>query len=100
MSGINKDKCLYQAASKKNYDRGLKLDEAFGWVLRELRGERALPHERLAELAGLHPPFISLLERGGRMPSLNTVFLLAEALRVSPSEIVRRVERLKARPLR
>ena len=69
-------------------------------MLRELRGERALPHERLAELAGLHPPFISLLERGGRMPSLNTVFLLAEALRVSPSEIVRRVERLKARPLR
>lgn len=78
----------------------MKLDEAFGRVLRELRGERALTHERLAELAGLHPTFISLLERGGRMPSLNTVFLLAEAMQVPPGEIVRRMERLKARPLR
>ncbi len=76
----------------------LDLNRAFGNTLREVRLEKGLTHEVLAERAGLHPTFISLLERGGRMPSLNTVFLLARALGERPSALVAKLEKLNAAP--
>jgi transcriptional regulator with XRE-family HTH domain len=75
----------------------LELNKAFGQVLREVRLEKGLTHESLAERAGLHPTFISLLERGGRMPSLNTVFLISKAFGLKSSELIERVEKLKPR---
>ena len=63
-----------------------------------MRLKKGLTHEKLAELAGLHPTFISLLELGGRMPSLNTVFLIAAALGEPPSVLVAEVEKLKPAP--
>jgi transcriptional regulator with XRE-family HTH domain len=80
------------------YSDFLDLNRAFGKSLREVRLAKGLTHEALAERAGLHPTFISLLERGGRMPSLNTVFLLARALGESPSAFVAKLEKLKATP--
>ncbi|HEY9247599.1 MAG TPA: helix-turn-helix transcriptional regulator [Rariglobus sp.] len=76
----------------------MELNQAFGQVLRSIRLEKSLTHEALAERAGLHPTFISLLERGGRMPSLNTVFLIAKALGMKSSELIEHVEKLKPRP--
>lgn len=76
----------------------LDLNRAFGRTLREVRLAKGLTHEALAERAGLHPTFISLLERGGRMPSLNTVFLIARALEEAPSALVAKLEELKAVP--
>lgn len=76
----------------------MELNRAFAQVLRSIRLEKGLTHEALAEKAGLHPTFISLLERGGRMPSLNTVFLLAKAVGIKPSEFIERLEKLNARP--
>lgn len=82
------------------YDGRLELNEAFGKTLRKVRQEKGLTHEALAERAGLHPTFISLLERGGRMPSLNTVFLLGKALGESPSSLVAKVEKHGPTPQR
>jgi transcriptional regulator with XRE-family HTH domain len=75
----------------------LELNKAFGQVLRTIRLEKGLTHEALAERAGLHPTFISLLERGGRLPSLNTVFLISKAMGIKSSELIERLEKLKPR---
>jgi transcriptional regulator with XRE-family HTH domain len=76
----------------------LDLNRAFGQTLRKVRLEKGLTHEVLAERANLHPTFISLLERGQRMPSLNTIFLLARGLKIRPSDLVGTVERLDPHP--
>jgi transcriptional regulator with XRE-family HTH domain len=67
-------------------------EEAFGKVLREIRQEHSLSQEELGFESGYHRTYISLLERGRKSPSLNTLFQLAAALGVSPSQIVRRTE--------
>jgi len=67
-------------------------EEAFGKVLREIRQEHSLSQEELGFESGYHRTYISLLERGRKSPSLNTVFQLAAALGVSPSDILRRTE--------
>lgn len=61
---------------------------AFGVVLRKQRLARRLSQEDLALEADLQRNYISLLERGMNSASLKTVFKLAEALRVSASELV------------
>jgi transcriptional regulator with XRE-family HTH domain len=67
-------------------------EEAFGKVLREIRHEHSLSQEELGFEGGYHRTYISLLERGRKSPSLNTVFQLSAALGVLPSEILRRIE--------
>jgi transcriptional regulator with XRE-family HTH domain len=69
---------------------------AFGRVLQELRRERGLSQETVAELAGIDRTTPSLLERGLRQPTLVLLILLAHALEVDPRELVGRVlERLE-----
>jgi len=60
----------------------------FGQVLRELREERKLSQEKLAEYCDLDRTYISLLERGLRQPTLTTIFRLSEALKMKPSQII------------
>lgn len=47
-----------------------------------------LSQEKLAELSGLHPTYISNIEQGKRNISLQTVYLIASALNMSASEIL------------
>jgi len=67
-------------------------EDGFGRVLRELRRDRQLTQEQLAEVSGCHRAHVSFLERGLKSPTLNMVFQLAAALGVAPSELVQRVE--------
>lgn len=62
-------------------------------MLKSLRNAKEISQERLSELSGLDRSYISLLERGLRQPSLETLFLLGKALEISPSVIVARVEK-------
>jgi transcriptional regulator with XRE-family HTH domain len=66
--------------------------EAFGKVLKQIRQEHFLSQEELGFESGYHRTYISLLERGRKSPSLNTLFQLAAALEVSASEVLRRTE--------
>jgi transcriptional regulator with XRE-family HTH domain len=59
----------------------------FSRNLRELRQERDLSQEALADLAELHRTELSLLERGRREPGLGTLLKLAGALEVSVGEL-------------
>jgi transcriptional regulator with XRE-family HTH domain len=72
----------------------LKLSKpTFGRVLKSLRNAKGISQEKLAELSNLDRSFVSLLERGLRQPSLETLFLIGPPLGVSPSELLRRVEK-------
>ena len=66
---------------------------AFGRVLRERRLAAGLSQEKLALEADVDRTFVSLLERGGRQPTLTTLWRLAEALGVMPSDLVAAVEK-------
>ncbi len=77
---------------KSSDDRSL--GNSFGLVLRQLRQNRGLSQEQLGFESGYHRTYISLLERGQKSPSLQTIFKLAEVLNVEPSEIIERVQAL------
>jgi len=64
----------------------------FGKVLRTLRENNNLSQEKLAEYCDLDRTYISLLERGLRQPTISTIFKIADALDISPSELVKKVE--------
>ena len=49
-------------------------EEAFGKVLKELRQTHSVSQEELGFESGYHRTYISLLERGRKIPPLNTIF--------------------------
>ena len=65
---------------------------AFGRVLRRLRIEQNITQEGLAGNAGLQRKYISLLEKGQYQPKLTTVFSLAVALNMKPSDFIALVD--------
>ncbi len=69
------------------------VEQVFGRVLKELRKEKNVSQEKLAELSNLDRTFISLLERGLRQPSLSTLFKISKSLNIPASKIIERVER-------
>ena len=70
------------------------LQKKFGKVLKESRLRKSLSQEDLALECGLDRTFISMLERGVRQPSLSSIFIIAEALGIKPSRLVKNVENL------
>ena len=68
------------------------LTRAFGLVIREARLRASLSQERLAFSAGVHPTYISQLERGLKSPTLDVVASLAKALQREPHTLVRSAE--------
>lgn len=63
-------------------------EEAYGVVLKRYRTEAGLSQEALALEAGLERTFISMLERGIRRPTINTILVLANALDVDAGAMV------------
>ena len=60
----------------------------FATNMRRIRSERKLTQEKVAEFAGLHPNYISLVERGLSNISICNVERIAVALGVTMSELV------------
>ncbi len=60
----------------------------FGENLARCRRQANLTQEELAHNASLHRTEIGLLERGGRIPRIDTLVKLAGALSISPSELI------------
>ena len=70
----------------------MNAEKILGQILQEIRQERGLSQEQLGFESGYHRTYISLLERGMKSPSLNTILRLSMALKVPASEILRGVE--------
>ncbi|MFT2011473.1 helix-turn-helix domain-containing protein [Pontibacter sp. 13R65] len=67
-------------------------EKTFGDVLRELRRERKMSQEELAFRSGLDRTYISLLERGLRVPTIDTLFKVSRSLGVQPEDIVAQIK--------
>ncbi|PGO26400.1 transcriptional regulator [Bacillus cereus] len=72
----------------------MKIEQAFGIVLQKERIKQNISQETLAFNSGLDKTYISLLERGKRRPTINTLFSITHALKVLPHEIILEVEQL------
>lgn len=64
-----------------------KLRVQFGNRLRDLRKQRGITQEQLAEAASISVDFLSLVERGINAPSFETLEKLSCALDVSVKEL-------------
>jgi XRE family transcriptional regulator, regulator of sulfur utilization len=64
-----------------------------GLAVREVRKKRGLSQEALAHASGLHPTYISGIERGLRNPTWSSIARLCQALDVRVSELAELSER-------
>lgn len=60
----------------------------FAKNVRKRRHELELTQEELAERADFHVNYIGGIERGQRNPSLESIVLLARALKLSPKDLM------------
>ncbi|MGG0570059.1 helix-turn-helix transcriptional regulator [Priestia flexa] len=72
----------------------MEIEQAFGIVIKKYRLERSISQENLAFGAGLDRTFVSLLERGKRRPTINTLFAISRVLEVRPHKIIKDIELL------
>lgn len=71
---------------------------AFGLAVRDFRHEREISQEELADRCGLHRTYVGSVERGERNVSLQNIHLLAAALGITASQLVRSAEEVRNRP--
>lgn len=60
----------------------------FGRRVKELRLQKKMSQGNLAKILGVHPTYISGIERGVRNMALKNIEKLAKALGVTPSELL------------
>jgi transcriptional regulator with XRE-family HTH domain len=68
-------------------------DQAFGQALRSLRTKRKWTQTNLALRADVDRNYVSLIELGRNSPSVRMVFRLCDALDITPSDMIKDVER-------
>lgn len=80
----------------------LRVQLVFGERLRELRHAKLMTIEQVAEIAVLHPNYLSSVERGERNVSLFNIWRIASGLGLAATELmdalpVRKVKHLTAK---
>jgi len=71
-----------------------KHDDAirFGALISRLRLARGWSLVELASRSGMNDTYLGVMERGGNMPTLATLFKLAEVFGMEAAELVREIE--------
>ena len=67
-------------------------NKAIGVIIRSLREERGLTQEVLSGLAGIARTHLSMIETGTKQANLETIWKIANALEMLPSELISKVE--------
>lgn len=76
------------AAANSQRDANADLSIAVGTAIRRARKAGGLSMRALARLADISQPFLSQVERGATSPSLFTLYRIAHALDIAPSELM------------
>ena len=76
----------------KRGDRVQFDNSAIGMTIRELRTEKKISQDVLSGLAGIARTHLTMIENGSKQPNFETLWRLALALDMKPSELVRRIE--------
>ncbi|MBO5005996.1 MAG: helix-turn-helix transcriptional regulator [Clostridia bacterium] len=63
-----------------------------GSVIQKYREKRGLSQEVVSGFADIGRTHLSAIERGVRKPTLDTFFKIAQAMDISPSELMRLIE--------
>ena len=66
--------------------------EHFGAAIRRLRIEKEYSQDVLSGLAGIARSHLSAIETGKKMPNMDTLCHIADALEITPSELMKQVE--------
>jgi transcriptional regulator with XRE-family HTH domain len=85
----------HRDASVRAVPKGSPELVALGGAIRELRAERGLSQEALADNAGMHRTYVGGIERGERNVAFMNILNLAGALGVSSAELLTRYERVR-----
>ncbi|MBY0432845.1 MAG: helix-turn-helix domain-containing protein [Cyclobacteriaceae bacterium] len=73
------------------------LKELFGEVLLQLRKEKGVSQQELADNCNIERAYISRLERGLFQPTISIVFKLADYFERKPAELIELVDLLRKR---
>lgn len=65
---------------------------AVGQTIRSLRKEKKLSQDVLSGLAGIARSHLSMIENGSKQANFETIWRIALALNMRPSELVKRME--------
>lgn len=72
---------------------GEELTRRFGALVRQLRLEKGMSQERVAELAGMHRNYLGAVERAERTPSIVAADKIARALGTTLADVFAEMER-------
>lgn len=70
----------------------MTFDHHFGEILRFYRKLSKVTQDKLSEAIGMDRTYISMLERGKRFPSLDTVIKISHALNIKASDLIHDLE--------
>jgi Helix-turn-helix. len=68
------------------------MNEAVAEVLRDLREENHISQEKLADAIGSHQVYISEIEKGKKLPSLQVLYHIAKFYNMTLTQLVERIE--------
>lgn len=63
-----------------------------GNLIRKFRRNAGLSQEKLAEIAGVHRNFISLIERNLRRPTVEVFIRICKAMNLKASKLIAKIE--------
>lgn len=67
-------------------------DKIIGKTIRQIRTSKELSQEVLSGLAGIARTHLSMIENGKKKANFETIWKIAQALDMRPSELVARIE--------
>ena len=77
----------------------LKIRERFGERVKDLRKQKGMTQERLAEKAGITPAALSQIEKGARVPTIPVLHRIARVLGVSLDYLSGKTEKSELKDL-
>jgi transcriptional regulator with XRE-family HTH domain len=72
------------------------ISKQFGVAVRNRRMAVGMSQEKLAERAGLHPTYVSMIERGVRNATLDVSARIANALKVDLPKLIEEAQQKRA----